>query len=307
MDGVLEGFAIIGAVILVGYLIGRIGILGPHAQFVLSRVVFFVLSPCLLFTVLAEASVQTLFSSVLVISLLSALVAFAAYAVVAKLVWKRPIPELVVGALGSGYVNANNIGIPVAVYVLGNAAWSAPVVLIQLLLFAPIALTILDISTSRSASVGRILLQPVRNPLIIASLLGVILSVTGVTLPPAVMQPFTMIGNAAVPVVLISFGMSLHGQRLLKPGSGRRDVLLASAIKLTLMPVTAWILGAFVFHLGATELLAVVVLAGLPTAQNVFNYAQRYSRGETIARDTVLITTIGAIPVLVLVAALLTG
>jgi predicted permease len=76
----------------------------------------------------------------------------------------------------------------------------------------------------------------VRNPLIIASLLGVILSVSGVTLPPAVMQPFTMIGNAAVPVVLISFGMSLHGQRLLKPGSGRRDVLLASAIKLSLMP-----------------------------------------------------------------------
>jgi malonate transporter len=306
MGGVLEGFGIIGAVILVGYLIGRIGILGPHAQFVLSRIVFFVLSPCLLFTVLADASVQTLFSSVLLISLLTALVAFAVYAAVAKLVWKRPIPELVVGALSSGYVNANNIGIPVAAYVLGNAAVSAPVVLLQLLLFAPVALTILDISTSGSVSVGRILLQPVRNPLIIASLLGVILSVTGVTLPPAVMQPFTMIGNAAVPVVLISFGMSLHGQRLLKPGSGRRDVLLASVIKLSLMPVVAWLLGAFVFHLDSTHLLAVVVLAGLPTAQNVFNYAQRYGRGETIARDTVLITTIGAVPVLVLVAALLT-
>ncbi|MDQ1550360.1 MAG: malonate transporter, partial [Microbacteriaceae bacterium] len=44
---------------------------------------------------------------------------------------------------------------------------------------------------------------------------------------------------------------------------------------------------------------------GLPSAQNVFNYAQRYERGVTIARDTVLITTIGAVPVLVLVAALL--
>jgi predicted permease len=49
------------------------------------------------------------------------------------------------------------------------------------------------------------------------------------------------------------------------------------------------------------------VLAGLPTAQNVFNYVQRYERGETIARDTGLITTIGAVPVLVTVAALLTG
>jgi predicted permease len=267
--------------------------------------VFFVLSPCLLFTVLAEASVRTLFSSVLLISLMTALVAFAAYAVVAKLAWKRPIPELVVGALGSGYVNANNIGIPVAVYVLGNAAVSAPVVLLQLLLFAPVALTILDISTSGSVSVGRILLQPVRNPLIIASLLGVILSVTGVRLPPVVMEPFTIVGGAAVPVVLMSFGMSLHGQRLLQPGSGRRDVLLASAIKLSLMPVMAWIFGAFLFHLDPKHLLSVVVLAGLPSAQNVFNYAQRYERGVTIARDTVLITTIGAVPVLVLVAALL--
>jgi malonate transporter len=42
-----------------------------------------------------------------------------------------------------------------------------------------------------------------------------------------------------------------------------------------------------------------------PAAQNVFNYASRYSRGEIIARDTVLITTIGSIPVLVVVAALL--
>ncbi|MCU1402434.1 MAG: hypothetical protein JWM70_758 [Microbacteriaceae bacterium] len=305
MGGVLEGFAIIGVVILIGYLVGRIGILGPHAQFVLSRIVFFVLSPCLLFTVLSEASVKTLFSSVLLISLMTALVAFAVYAVVAKLVWKRPIPELVVGALGSGYVNANNIGIPVAVYVLGNAAVSAPVVLLQLLLFAPVALTILDISTSGSVSVGRILLQPVRNPLITASLLGVILSVTGVRLPPVVMEPFSIIGNAAVPVVLMSFGMSLHGQRLLQPGSGRRDVLLASAIKLSLMPVMAWIFGAFLFHLDPKHLLSVAVLAGLPSAQNVFNYAQRYERGVTIARDTVLITTIGAVPVLVLVAALL--
>jgi predicted permease len=82
-------------------------------------------------------------------------------------------------------------------------------------------------------------------------------------------------------------------------------VLLASAIKLGLMPVMAWIFGTFVFHLDPKHLLSVVVLAGLPSAQNVFNYAQRYERGVTIARDTVLITTIGAVPVLVLVATLL--
>jgi len=47
------------------------------------------------------------------------------------------------------------------------------------------------------------------------------------------------------------------------------------------------------------------VLASLPTAQNVFNYAQRYDVGETIARDTIFLTTIGCIPVLLLVSVLL--
>jgi predicted permease len=47
------------------------------------------------------------------------------------------------------------------------------------------------------------------------------------------------------------------------------------------------------------------VLAALPTAQNVYNFSSRYERGEIVARDTVLLTTILAIPVLVVIAALL--
>jgi malonate transporter len=305
MTGVLVGFAIIGFIIAVGYLVGRLGILGASAGFVLNRIVFFVLSPCLLFTVLESAKVSSLFSSLMVVSLVAALVAFTGYVAVAKFAWHRDLPEIVVGTLGAGYVNANNIGIPVAVYVLGSAAYSAPVVLLQLLVFAPIALTILDVSTTGRVSVGRVLLKPLSNPLIIGSALGVILAMTSWHPPAAVLKPFELLGGAAVPVVLLAFGMSLHGQKLLQAGSGRRDVLVASAIKLVGMPVAAWLLGHFVFGVHGHPLFVVVALAALPTAQNVFNYAQRYTRGEIIARDTVLITTIGSIPVLVVVAALL--
>jgi malonate transporter len=71
------------------------------------------------------------------------------------------------------------------------------------------------------------------------------------------------------------------------------------------MPVIAWVLGDLVFGLDDEHVFAVVVLAGLPTAQNIFVFAQRYDRGVTLARDTVLITTVAAAPVLVLVALLL--
>jgi predicted permease len=302
---VLTGFAIIGVVILIGYVVGRIGFLGDSARFVLSRIVFFVLSPCLLFTVLSEADVHQLFSKLLAVSALAAFVAVALFLVVALVVWRRPLAEATVGAAASAYVNANNIGLPVAVYVLGSAAYPAPVILLQLLVLAPIVLTVLDITTSGKVSIGRILLQPVRNPLIIASALGVIVAVTGVKLPQPVLEPFSLIGAAAVPVVLLSFGMSLHGQRILEAGSNRRDVVVATVIKLLVMPMVAWAAGEFIFGLQGKALFVVVALAALPTAQNVLNYAQRYDRGEILARDTVLITTIGSIPVLVVAAALL--
>ncbi len=304
MSGVLIGFAIIGSIIAAGYLVGRLDILGPAARPVLSRLAFFVLGPCLLFTVLAEADVASLFSSLLLASALAATLSALAFAGVALLLWRRRLPEAVVGALGSSYVNANNIGLPVAVYVLGDPAYSAPVILLQLLVLAPIALTLLDMSTSGHVSLRRILLQPVRNPLLIGSSLGVILSLTGVRLPEPVMAPFELVGAAAVPVMLLAFGLSLHGQRPFAPGSGRRDILLASALKLTVMPLLA-LLAGFALGLRGHDLYAVTVLGALPSAQNVFNYAQRYERGLILARDTVLVTTVGSLPVLLLVALLL--
>ncbi len=301
----LIGFAIIGFVIAVGYLIGRLRVLGPDPRYALSRLVFFVLQPALLFTVLAKADVKVLFSSVLVVSLIAALVAAGVYLAVMLLLGRRGFSRLTVGTMAASYVNANNIGLPVAVYVLGGAAYVAPLLLLQLVVFTPIMLMVLDLSTSGRVSLKRVLLQPVRNPMIVASLAGVLLAVFHVTLPDPVMEPFTLIGAAAVPIVLISFGMSLHGERPLQPGDQRLDVLLATAIKVIVMPVAAYLLGAFAFHLTPDHLFVVVVLAALPTAQNIFNYAQRYRTGEVLARDTVLLTTVVAVPVLVIIAALL--
>lgn len=301
----LIGFAIIAAIIAVGYVIGRVDLLGPHAHQVLSRLAFFVLSPALLFTVLAEADVRVLFSVQLPVAAVAAMVSVVVFLVVALAVWRRRVADATIGALGAGYVNANNIGIPVAVYVLGDASASAPVILLQLVLMAPIALGVLDVATSGRASFGRILSQPVRNPLIIASLLGLLVAVLDVPVPEPVMEPFALVGAAAVPVILLGFGMSLHGRKVLDAKGRRRDVTLAVALKLLVMPAVAWLVGSFAFGLSGHDLFVAVVLAALPTAQNVFNYAQRYRTAEVIARDTVLLSTLLSLPVLVVIAWLL--
>jgi predicted permease len=50
-----------------------------------------------------------------------------------------------------------------------------------------------------------------------------------------------------------------------------------------------------------------VVVATLPTAQNVFVYASRYGVGTVMARDTAFVTTLAAIPGIALVSGLLAG
>jgi malonate transporter and related proteins len=305
MSGVLIGFAIIGVVIALGYGLGRTQFLGPHAQFVMSRLVFFITTPALLFHTIATADISVLFSKMLIASLLAALVVTVGTGLVFRFVLGRSVPRATVAALSAGYVNANNIGLPVAVYVLGSATYVVPIILLQLIVLAPISLTILDITTSSGGSLGRRILGPVSNPLIIASLLGLLISAFHITVPTPVMEPFTLVGSAAVPIVLMSFGMSLHGSAPLRDPEIRTDVVVATGIKLLAMPAIAFLLGAFVFRVSAEHLFVLTVLAGLPTAQNVFNYAQRYQAAVPVARDVVLLSTIGAVPVLVLVAALL--
>ncbi len=111
--------------------------------------------------------------------------------------------------------------------------------------------------------------------------------------------------DESLPSLRSSYGISLHGQRVFGPSGRRRDILLASGLKLLVMPVIAWVVADFVFHLSAQDVLVVTVLAALPTAQNVFNYAQRFDVGETIARDTVFLTTVGCIPILLFITVLL--
>lgn len=305
MSGVLVGFSIIGFVILVGYIVELLGVIGLGAGLVLNRMAFFVAAPALLFTVLSVADVRVLFSTFLLTTLCSVAVGATLYLLIARVFFHTPMAETVLGAASSSYVNANNIGLPVALYVLGSARYVAPVLLLQLLVLAPLVLGLLDVSTRGRLSVRAILTQPLRNPMILASVAGALVAATGIVVPATVMAPLELLGGAAIPMMLLAFGMSLHGERLLRAGSGRKRVVAASVIKVAVMPVVAYLFGRFVFELDAAELFAVVTIAALPTAQNIFNFAARYDRGVVVTRDTVLVTTIVSVPVLLVIAVLL--
>lgn len=304
MAHVIDGYVVIFLQILAGVVVGALGVLGRDADSVLNRLAFTVLNPCLLYTVTFRASLNTILSSGAVVAALSAATAMATFAVVARLGWGRPVGTATIPALAAGYTNAGYIGIPVATYVLGDAAAVLPVLMLQLLVITPLALLTLDLRRSGEGS-WRVLLAPVRNPLVIAILAGVLTSLLGWSPPAVVLTGLGDVGHAAVPVILIAFGIALTGRRVLSPGSDRKDVLLAAVIKVALMPAAALLVARYALGLTDHEVLTVALLAGLPTAQNVFNYADRYQTDVVLARDAVLLTTLASLPVLVLLSVVL--
>ncbi|MEZ5210872.1 AEC family transporter [Gordonia sp. (in: high G+C Gram-positive bacteria)] len=310
MSGVVSGFTVILIVVVIGWLLGRFDVLGEHGISVLARLVFFVCTPALMITSLTSNDLSVVFSSTLAVAAITAVSVGAIYFLLVRLLWQRPVPEAVIGALSASYVNSVNLGLPIALFVLGDASFIAPLLLFQIMLYSPVALTVLDLTALDAAhrgSLWRTIGTPLSNPIVIGGLIGLALSLAGVHLPAAVFSPLDMLGKASVPLALLAFGLSLTGVKVFAKGAApRRDIALASVLKMLVMPALAYVLARWGFGMTGHHLFAQVVIAALPTAQNVLVYATRYSRGDILARDSALVTTIASIPVIALLAVVLT-
>lgn len=304
MTGVFAGFATIGVVVGVGILLGHLRLVDQPGQRTLSAVAFYVASPALLFTTLQDSDVRALFSGNLV-AIAGAILVTVVLNVSVLAVRRADLGTGVVATLSSSYCNAGNLGLPIAFYVLGDAALVVPVLLIQLLLLQPLALTLLDVAVSPTRlSLGRVLLRPLKNPITVGSGLGLVVALTGVDVPAVVADPVELLGAMAVPAMLVAYGVALRLGPLPGRGVPAYDLGLAVGLKLLVQPAAAYVVGRLL-GLDDGALLAVTVLSALPTAQNVFVIAQRYDRAVLLARDAIFVSTVACVPVVVVVVALL--
>lgn len=303
MSGVLAGFFIVWSIIAVGWIAGRAGILGPHGRYVLNRSTFFLCSPALVLVGLLDSDLEEIFSAPMAVAGISGLTTGALLMLVLRLTTKRRGAELVVTAISGSVANSTAMGFPIAAYVLGDISHALPVILFQQAIYTPLYLFALHHVTQKGSMGPTGILRSIgANPTIIAAAVGVALALLHVQVPQVVLDPFQSLGDMAIPAMLLAYGLSLHGSKPLAKADGYHGLIaLASGAKLLAMPVIALGVG-LLLGLQGHSLYEVVVMAALPTAQNVFVAASRYRAAENLARDTVLITTIGTVVVLLLIA-----
>lgn len=85
-----------------------------------------------------------------------------------------------------------------------------------------------------------------------------------------------MLGQTSIPLLLMAFGMSLFGQRPLANKQLRGEAPLGAAFKVPFMPLLAWVVARFLFHINGADLLGVVIMVALPAAQNVLLFSQQF-------------------------------
>ena len=304
MSGVLTGFAAVLTIIAVGYLAARIQIVPRDSDELLARVLFYIAMPALLFTTMLDAEPRQVFSPLLLGVLLSVAATAALFILFAPR--RLGMRDRIVGALSSCYVNAGNLGIPIAAYVLHDASLVAPVLFVQLLVLAPVGLSALDILSSDGPKSAKTWLAPLVNPIVLAALLGLLTGLLPWQVPVIIHEPISLMAGAAVPLALFLYGVSLCGAVSAGAVRTSREMWLATTLKTIVHPAIAYLLGTFVLQLSPSQVFALTVLSALPTAQNIFVYALRYNSGVTLARSTILTTTALSIPVLLAIAALLT-
>ncbi|WP_020673529.1 AEC family transporter [Amycolatopsis nigrescens] len=308
MTSALSAFAPIWVLTGLGYLLQRFSVLGEPAGAVLTKLAFNVAMPAVLFSTLIDTPFSALVNEGLIAFGVGTVVVGVLGCLVSWLVFGRRPAERTLTGMASCYVNAANLGIPVALQVLGSSSFIVAVLLVQSLVMMPsmLALIELDVRRDNGSRWRSMLLLPVRNPVIAASMLGVLVGTTGLRPPELLLGPIHTLGNAGVATALLVLGMSLwtgrRGQPRPGPEPGRRwELVMAVLLKVAVQPAVA--LGAgLLFGLPGPVLFAAVLCSALPTAQNVFIASSQYSIDARFARDCVLVTTLVSMGSLSLIA-----
>jgi malate permease and related proteins len=137
-------------------------------------------------------------------------------------------------------------------------------------------------------------------PLFWAASAGVLVNVLHIPVPIGFERGVHLIGQAAIPILLLSLGLQI-GQQGLPKLEG--PIVRSSALRLILGPVVAFAAGKL-FGLRGLELAVLVLSAAMPTAVNAFLLASELGADSRTVAGTVVVTTVASLPVIALIVTL---
>jgi malonate transporter and related proteins len=284
--------------VLLGYALTRWGRWPKPVADALTRFVFSVAIPALLFRLMSDFSRLPPVDARLLIAYFGAcMVVFLLGRLIAARLFRMDGVAQSVFALGGIFANTVLLGIPLAKVTLGER--SLPVISLVLVFNALVLWTLVTISVEwarhRALSWSGYLQAAkavLANPVVASILLGTGWGLAALPLPAFADQTLALISEAAIPLSLIALGMGLaeYGIR-----EGWRASAAITVLKLAVQPAVVWVL-ARALSLPPLETNAIVLLAALPVGANVYLMSRQFDTlGGPVAASLVLSTALAAV------------
>ncbi|GGQ14217.1 AEC family transporter [Shewanella litoralis] len=305
MSSILTPLIAVCAIMLLGSLVQKLRLLPADTDVVLNQFVYYVAFPAILLIVLAETPIEDIAQWGFIAGFSLAMVITYALVIVLSL-WQAPKQQAIAAmrGLNSTFGNTAFIGIPLMGLMFPNnkmALVAAAIAsLLSVIMFAFALVSIELASRNKQSSEPAILIMANalgKNPIVVGSAIGIILSACHISLPNSVSLMLHQLGNTSSPCALFAIGMVLV--KALRQQTGNKlftasliaELNVINLLKLVIQPLIAFgLLSAF----GVEQqwLLMGVLLASLPTAASVYLLADRYQVHATVSAQAILYGTL---------------
>lgn len=195
------------------------------------------------------------------------------------------------GVMIQGIYRSNFVimGIPLAAQLVEGADLGPVVILVAVVIpiFNILAVITLEIFNGTKPSVGKMLLDVLKNPLIIGIAAGIVVQLIGLELPEAVESAANMIGKAASPLMLFLLGAFFEFKGI---GTYKKQLATVCIGRLIVVPAI-FLTVSVLCGIRGVELAAMIAIFGSPTAISSFTMTQQMGGDSALAGDIVVFTS----------------
>lgn len=281
---------------ILGYLATRLGYFSENAAEGLARFVFDYAVPAMLIRVFANTQLPDQIPWGLLGSFY--LPAYSLYLIgllLSGLLFRHLYMEKVITGFACVFGNLVLIGLPIVTLTFGEQATVPFFIIVSLhgLGFIPLSTVLMEFGRNSGGSLPNIALKVMksllRNPLIVALIIGVSLNQTATSLPLALDTMISYLQQAVIPCAIFSLGASLSHYGIVGRLKAATFIVI---VKNLLFPLLVWLVAARVFQLSLLWQMVVVLMASQPIGVTVYLLAERYQAGKELATTAIFLSSI---------------
>ncbi len=290
---VLQVTAPIFIVIGTGYLIKKIKLINDDGVTLLTRFAYNIGLPALLLLNITEYKIGEILNVDIIKVIYSAYGLYFVILMALSFLLKRSKKTRGAFFVSSFRVNMAFVGLPIVWTAFGGLALVKASLVIAFLVPVNIIVTIIVFKVFNNGEekfdLKKLARSIVTDPVIVAVILGIILSYLGVGLPGFMHSSLNIISGMTVAIALISIGASFKFNYL------KNDMKLASYIsfnKLIFMPLIVYFLATNVFRIEIFDRNVIVALFATPLAVAAYIMARELRSNYSLVASALILTTL---------------